>query len=120
MSACIHIIHGFTQKLSIIVVVHELRVLEGFRRTFSAEVSCNHGIGCAGRNPEIVLQNIPLLILALHQVNSRDVGIDSLWRQDAFALCHITGGSKDEILRYYPVLYDFLFRINILQKQIES
>ena len=67
MSACIHMIHGFTQKLSIIVVVHELRVLEGFRRTFSAEVSCNHGIGCAGWNTQVILEYIPLVVFSLHK-----------------------------------------------------
>ena len=85
----------------------------------SGKFSGDHWIGCPRRDSQIILQNIPVVVLALYQVDARYMRVDILDRGHTLALRHVTAGGKDEVLRHHAVLHDFLFRIDILQEQIK-
>ena len=112
------IIHGLSQQLRVVSIILDVIIDKGLGTASAADIPCNHGIGGAGRNPEIVLQDVPDTVLSLDQINTGNMGVDSLRRGNSFAFYGITGGCVDKLLRDDFILYDFFLPINIIQKEI--
>ena len=72
----------------------------------------------SAQSAEIVLQDVPDTVLSLDQINTGNMGVDSLRRGNSFAFYGITGGCVDKLLRDDFILYDFFLPINIIQKEI--
>ena len=119
-SSCIYPVESLLQQVCIVSIVYDLIVAEGFWRYPAADFPGDHGVGSAGRNPEIILQNVPLSIFAKHQINSRNMTVDSLGRADPLTFRKIAGRNKYKLLRNYLILYDLFFSIYILQKKVQG
>ncbi len=112
-------VHRPPQELCVIPVVLKLVVAECFRAAAPAQLPRNHRIRCTGRHPQIILQDIPLPVLALHKVDSRNMGINPFDRGHALTRRHITTRRKNEILGYHLIPHDFFIMVNIIEKDVE-
>ena len=109
----IHVIHDFLEHRPIIAVILHSISPECIGTAISAKGTGNQGIGCAGRNPQIVLQDIPNAVLSQNEVDAGNMAINGFRRLDALAFCQISRRTIDEFLRNDSIAKDLLLSVNI-------
>ena len=108
------------QKLRIVAVVLDRDVMERLRTAKTLQTSGNGRVGSSGRDPEIVLQDVPDAVLAKNEVDAGNVGEDALRRDDPLARGKVAGRRVNKVRGNNLVRHDLFFVINILQEQIQS
>ncbi len=110
--------HGF-QQLTVVAAVHHVVLLERLGRDLAGDGARNHGIGRAGRDAQVVLQDVPSAVLRLYQVDARDVRIDALRRGDSLALGRVALGRIHEFGGDDTVADNVLVVIDIVQEPVQ-
>ena len=113
------IVHRLAQHVGVVAVIHHAVVPEGLRADASAQLAGDQRIARAGGNAQVVLQDVPALVLRLHEVDARDVAVNARGRGHALALRQVALAGVEEFLREHAVRYDVLVRVDVLQEQIE-
>lgn len=95
-----------------VVLLQKARKYKRLVLTF--KLPCNQRIACAGRDSEIILQYVPLPVLRLNKVYSRNMAVNALWRSYSGTGRKIAFRDINEILGNYALLYDFTLGIYVL------
>ena len=67
-AAGVDVVHDLLQHIAVITVVHDIIAAEGFRTAAPAERPGDERIGGTGWHSQVILQDIPGLILAQYKV----------------------------------------------------
>ncbi len=76
-------------------------------------------VGHAGRNPQIVLEDVELARAGADEVDAGDVGVDAAGNVDALHLGAILGVRQHPLRRHDAGLEDRLIVIDVVQKRIQ-
>ena len=79
-AAAVHMIHDGLERLSVAAVVADGAFAERLRAALAAERARNQRIRRARRDAQVVFEDVPDAILALDEVDARDVAVDALGR----------------------------------------
>ena len=74
-AAGVHVIHGPFQQGTILTVVPDMVAFKSFRTAATAQGPRNQRIGSAGRNPQVIFQNIPFVVLTFYQVDAGNMAV---------------------------------------------
>ena len=118
MTARITVIHGGTKKFTVIPVILNGMLTESLGWTSAAEFPRDHGIGCAGRHPQVVLQNEPAAIFCLYQIDTGNMAVNSFAGHHTLALCQISAARIDKFFGNYFIPNNLFFSVNIFYKKI--
>ena len=118
--AGVDVVHGPLEEDRVVPVVLNGVVLERGRTGHPGELPCYERVGRPGRDPEVVLEDIPCTVLGLDQVDARDVAVDPLGRDYAVALLQESGRREHELLRDHSVLDDALLPVDVGKEAVES
>ena len=110
--------HG-AQTSAVVAVVDERGAQERRGIAAPAELAGDEGIRGARGDAEVVLENEPLVVLPLDQVDARDVTVDSLRRDDTLALGQVAGAHEGEVLGHNPLANRLLGTIEVTKVRIE-
>ncbi len=119
-AAGVHVVHDAFQHLGIVPVVDDAVVEERRRGALALELPGDHGVGGAGGHPQVVLQNVPAIVLGLDQVDAGNVAVDSLGRHYAITGRQKAFGGVDEFLRNDAVLQNLLFPVDVPQEAVQG
>ena len=86
--------------------------------TFGGQAVREH-VAHARRTPQVVFQHVELPVFVTDHVGARNVDVHSAVGHKISHTGGVVLGGEDELFGNYPVLQDFLFVIDVLQKQIK-
>ena len=79
-AAAVYEIHDGLERLPVAAVVADGALAERLRAALAAQRARDQRIRCARRDAQVVLEDVPDAILALDEVDARDVAVDALGR----------------------------------------
>ena len=109
----VHLFHHRGKQTGIVAVFGHGILGKGLWRHLACNLAGYHRITGTRGDTQVVLQYIPLSVLAFDEVDACDVGIDLSCRTDAFTFRHIALRGIHELLGYDTILDDALVVIDI-------
>ena len=88
-AAAVHILHCFAEQIGIVAVIDDVVLAERVGACNSRKLPRYQRVRSAGRDTQIIFENVPLAVLALHKIDPGNVAVYLVFRGYALALCEV-------------------------------
>lgn len=119
-AAGVHVVEDAAQALAVVAVVRDGRSAEGLGVAAAAELARHERVRSPRRDAQVVLEDEPLVALALDEVDAADVAVDAARRDDPLALGQVAGAREGEILGHDAVADDLLGAVDVGEVGVEG
>ena len=112
-------VHDVAQESGVVAVVANPVLVKEAWVCVALDVAHEEGVARTRGDAEVVLEDPPAPVLALHEVLAGDVRVDARGRRHAVHLGEVSPRGVDELLRDHAVADDALVGVDVAQEGVE-